>query len=99
MMSLNWHSMTQLTPFSAEQGTRGTQDLPDFSVERTPLTVVSSIILGVGGSGGRGKQQDCLVTLSSGIHNTAVGAAINGLKLEQFYTFAFINALQTMKTP
>lgn len=46
-----------------------------------------------GGSGGRGKQQDCLVTLSSGIHNTAVGVAINGLKLEQFYKLVFINAL------
>lgn len=32
-MSLNWHSMTQLTPFSAEQGTLGTQDVPDFSVD------------------------------------------------------------------
>lgn len=96
VMSLNWHSMTQLTPFSAEQGTLGTQDLPDFSVERTPLTVVSSM---VGVPGGTEKQQDCLVTQSSGIQNTAVGAAINGLRLEQFYKFAFLNALQTMKTP
>lgn len=50
LMSLSWHSMTQLTPFSAEQGTLGTQDWPEFSVARTPLTVVSSM---VGGAEGR----------------------------------------------
>lgn len=94
-MSLSWHSITQLNPFSAEQETLGAQDLPDFSVEQIPLTAVSSMM---GGLEGGGKQQDCLVTLSSGIHNTAVGVAINGLWLE-FYKFPFINALQTTKTP
>lgn len=51
MMLLSWHSITQLTPFSAEQGTLGAQDLPDFSVEQIPLTPVSSLMGGLEGGG------------------------------------------------
>lgn len=96
MMAHIWLSITQLSLFGAEQCTLGTQDLPDFGVERIPPTALLSMM---GGCGGRGRQQACLLTLSSGIHNAAVGVAINGLKLQQFYKFTFMNALKTMKSP
>lgn len=51
MVLLCWHSITQLTQFSAENGTLGTQDLPDFSVQWIPLTAVSSMMGGLEGGG------------------------------------------------